>query len=217
METTVASRRMRRTLSALIVGFLLLGLPTQADAVTARTANFIAGFEGFVSCPYADPAGHATIGYGHLLHLGPPTKRDRRKWGCISEARGKKLLRRDLLSTEEAMYDQIGSAVVTPSMVTALTSFTFNLGAGALEPRKTRGQKRGTAIAKRVRNGKYRRAASEMRQYDGVIVGGKRIELEGLQIRRRKEYRLMIRGISELKPCKTDCSDGNTGGGLTPG
>ena len=208
---------MRRTLLLFVAGVFLLGIAAPANAVTVRTANFIAGFEGFVSCPYDDPAGHATIGYGHLLHLGGVTKKDRKKWGCISEARGKKLLRKDLRSTEDAMFDEIGDAVVTPSMITALTSFTFNLGAGALEPRKTKGQKRGTAIAKRLRNRKYRRAASEMRQYDGIIVGGKRIELEGLQIRRRKEYRLMIRGISELEPCEKDCSGKGTGGGLTPG
>ena len=208
---------MRRTFLLILTGALLLGITAPAQAVTARTANFIAGFEGFVSCPYADPAGHATIGYGHLLHLGGVTKKDKRKWGCISEARGKKLLRKDLQSTEDAMFDEIGDATLTPSMITALTSFTFNLGAGALEPRKTKGQKRATAIAKRLRHRKYRRAASEMRQYDGIIVDGKRIELEGLQIRRRKEYRLMIKGISELKPCSSDCSDKGTGGGINPG
>ncbi|MBK5232467.1 MAG: lysozyme [Thermoleophilia bacterium] len=208
---------MSRAISALIVAAVLLGLPSQAGAVTARTTSFIAGFEGFVSCVYADPAGHATIGYGHLLHLGSPTKKDRRKWGCISNSRALKLLRRDLQSTENAMFDEIGDAVVTPSMITALTSFTFNLGAGALEPRRTKGQPRATAIAKRLRNGKYRRAGKEMLQYDGIIVNGKRYELEGLQIRRRKEYRLMIKGISELKPCKSDCSDGGSGGGLSPG
>ncbi len=208
---------MRRVIAVLAVGAVFLGTPSPAEAVTDRTTRFIAGFEGFVSCVYADPAGHATIGYGHLLHLGAPTKRDRRKWGCISNARALKLLRRDLKSTEDAMFDQIGNAVVTPAMVTALTSFTFNLGAGALEPRKTKGQKRATAIARRVRHGKYRRAGKEMLQYDGVIVGGKRIELKGLQIRRRKEYRLMIKGISELKPCTSNCSDSGPGGGLSPG
>ena len=206
---------MRRTLYHFLAGVLLLGIAAPAQAVTARTASFVAGFEGFVPCPYADPAGHATIGYGHLLHLGGVTKNDKKKWGCISETRGKKILRMDLQSTEDAMFDEIGNAVVTPSMITALTSFTFNLGAGALEPRRTKGQKRGTAIARRLRHGKYRRAASEMRQYDGIIVGGKRIELEGLRIRRRKEFRLMIRGIAELKPCSKDCS--GSGGGLTPG
>ncbi|MBK8295363.1 MAG: lysozyme [Solirubrobacterales bacterium] len=208
---------MRRALITMIVGFALLGVPSQAGAVTAKTTTFVAGFEGYFSCVYTDPAGHATIGYGHLLHLGAPTKKDKKKWGCISNARALKLLRRDLKSTENAMFDEIGNAAVSPSMITALTSFTFNLGAGALEPRKTKGQKRRTAIAKRVRRGKYKKAAKEMLQYDGIIVRGKRVELKGLRIRRRKEYRLMIKGISELKPCTKNCTDSGAGGGLSPG
>jgi len=207
---------MRRALITMVVGVALLGVPSQADAVTARTTTFVAGFEGYFSCVYTDPAGHATIGYGHLIHLGAPTRKDKKKWGCISNARALKLLRRDLRATEKAMFAEIGNATVTPSMITALTSFTFNLGAGALERRKTKGQKRETAIAKRLRRGKYRKAGKEMLQYDGIIVRGKRIELKGLQIRRRKEYRLMIKGISELKPCKKNCSDSGAGGGFSP-
>ena len=92
---------MRRALAPLITLVLLLGLSAPADAVTMRTTNFVAYFEGFLSCPYDDPAGHATIGYGHLLHLGAPTKKDKRKWGCISNARGLKLLRKDLQATED--------------------------------------------------------------------------------------------------------------------
>ncbi|MGK2954203.1 MAG: lysozyme [Solirubrobacterales bacterium] len=207
---------MRRALIALIVGAALLVLPSQANAVTAKTTRFIAGFEGFVSCVYADPAGHATIGYGHLLHLGAPTKKDKRKWGCISNARALKLLRRDLRSVEDEVLAKIRGAEVSPLMITALTSFAFNLGAGALDPRHTKGQPRGTAIARLVRKGKYRRAGKDMLLYDGIIVGGKRYELEGLQIRRRKEYRLMIRGIKQLKSCKSSCGGNSPGGGLTP-
>lgn len=198
---------MRRTLIALLIGASLLVLPAQADAVTLKTARFVAKFEGFLPCVYADPAGHATIGYGHLLHLGPPTKRDKRKWGCLTEAEGQKLLRKDLKSAENDLFDRIEGAIVTPSMITALTSFTFNLGPGALEPRKRKGKLPATNIALNVRKGRYRRAGQQMLLYDGVITNGVRYELEGLRIRRRKENRLMIKGISELKPCKTDCSD----------
>jgi GH24 family phage-related lysozyme (muramidase) len=208
---------MRRALTALIIGAALLGLPSQANAVSVKTTRFIAGFEGFVSCVYADPAGHATVGYGHLLHYGAPTRKDRRKWGCISKHRALKLLRRDLRSVEDEVMAKIRGADVSPLMITALTSFAFNLGAGALDPRHTKGQPRGTAIARLVRKGKYRRAGKDMLLYDGIIVGGKRYELEGLQIRRRKEYRLMIRGIGELKSCKSECEDaGGSSGGLGP-
>lgn len=29
--------------------------------------NLVAHFEGFFSCPYNDPVGYATIGFGHLI------------------------------------------------------------------------------------------------------------------------------------------------------
>lgn len=196
---------MRRTLGFLILFVALLCFPAQAGAVTMKTTKFVAYFEGFLSCPYNDPAGHATIGYGHLLHYGGVTKKDKRKWGCITEDEGLKLLRKDLRETEAEVMERIEGATVTPSMITALTSFAFNLGAGALDPRHTKGQPRGTAIAKRVVQGKYRRAGKDMLLYDGIIVDGKRYELEGLQIRRRKEYRLMVKDIASIQACGTKC------------
>ena len=58
--------------------------------------GFIAGWEGFYPRPYNDAGNNATIGYGHLIHLGKVTKRDRRKWGKISRKRGLRLLKREL-------------------------------------------------------------------------------------------------------------------------
>ncbi|MDQ2699940.1 MAG: lysozyme [Actinomycetota bacterium] len=212
---------MRRFCLILILGTAMLGLPAQADAVTKRTTTFIAKFEGFVPCPYADPAGHATIGYGHLLHYGPPTKADRKKWGCITEAQGMKLLRKDLKSYETAVLDRIAGARVTPNMVTALTSFAFNLGPGALDLNWHKGAKRHTNIAWHVLQGNYRRAGKEILLYDGIIVGGKRVELEGLRIRRRKEFRLMVKDINKLRKCKSACKSSpgtkSSSGGIRPG
>jgi len=199
----------RRALISLLTALFLLGLVSPADAVTMRTTRFVAYFEGFLSCPYDDPAGHATIGYGHLLHYGGVTKKDKRKWGCITEDEGLDLLRDDLQATEDEVMERIDGATVSPSMITALTSFAFNLGAGALDPRHTQGQPRGTAIARKVINGKYRSAGKDMLLYDGIIVDGKRYELEGLQIRRRREYRLMINGIEELESCDDACVAGS--------
>ncbi|MGA7396103.1 MAG: lysozyme [Solirubrobacterales bacterium] len=206
---------MRRIQGILIALVLLspLGLAGPADAVTMKTTRFVANFEGFLSCPYNDPAGHATIGYGHLLHYGGVTKKDRRKWGCLSEAQALKLLRKDLKATEDQVYERIGNALVTPSMVTALTSFAFNLGAGALDRTKHKGSGKTTRIGLHIRQGKYRLAGKEILLYDGVIVGGKRIELKGLQIRRRKENRLLIRDISQLKPCTSKCNNGGNSSG----
>lgn len=202
-----------RRLIPLIVGVVLLWAPASSHAVTMATTKFVAGFEGFVSCPYADPAGHATIGYGHLLHYGPPTRADRKKWGCLTETQALRLLRTDLRETESEVMDRIKGVPATPPMITALTSFAFNLGAGYLDFQPRRGSRPATNVGRALRAGKYWRAARQMLFFDGIVVGGKRYELEGLQIRRRKEYQLMARGIRELKSCDGVCDDG-TGGGL---
>lgn len=193
----------------------MLLAPATASAVTDFTTRFVASFEGFSSCVYADPAGHATIGYGRLLHYGPPTPQDHRKWGCISEPRARAMLRSDLASYEAEVLKRIKGARVTPSMMTALTSFAFNLGPGALDFTPAKGKGSNTNIALHVRKGNYRTAGQQMLLFDGIIVGGKRYELEGLQIRRRKEFRLMIRDLDQLGKCQSRCN-GDTSGGLSP-
>jgi GH24 family phage-related lysozyme (muramidase) len=205
-----------RRLLPLILGLALLWVPSQAGAVTMRTTNFVAGFEGFVPCPYADPAGHATIGYGHLLHYGSPTRADRRKWGCLTRNQALKLLRKDLQATEDEVLDRIDGAPANQLMITALTSFAFNLGAGYLDYQPRRGKRPATNIGRAIRVGRYYRAARQMLYFDGVIVNGRRYVLAGLQIRRRKEHRLMVRGIRQLATCDGACEKGS-GGGLGVG
>jgi GH24 family phage-related lysozyme (muramidase) len=195
-------------------------MPAQAGAVTGATTRFVAAFEGFVPCPYADPAGHATIGYGHLLHYGPPTKADRREWGCLTPAEGLALLRKDLRYYETEVLRRIrGGAPVTGSMITALTSFAFNLGPAALDFMKGRpGRNQDTNIAAHMRRGNYYKAGRQLLLFDGIIVGGKRIELEGLQIRRRKEFNLLVRDVASLRACDGNvrCVEQVASGGLNP-
>jgi GH24 family phage-related lysozyme (muramidase) len=207
---------MRRSLTLLVIGLTLLLVPASANAVSKATTSFVASFEGFSSCVYADPAGHATIGYGRLLHYGPPTRQDRKKWGCITQARALKMLRSDLARYEAEVLERIRGARVTPAMMTALTSFAFNLGPGALDFTPARGKGSDTNIARHVRKGNYRKAGQQMLLFDGVFINGKRYELEGLQNRRRKEYRLMIKDIARLANCRSNCPGKVVSGGLTP-
>lgn len=202
---------MRRFVSALAIGAALLLLAAPAHGVTKKTTRFVASFEGFYSCVYADPAGHATIGYGHLLHYGPPTKKDRRKWGCLTKPQALKLLRTDLRKYEADVLGRIQGARVSPAMVTALTSFAFNLGAGALDRQRHLGTRKITNIARQVQLGNYRRAGRQMLLYNGSIINGKRVELLGLKIRRRKEFRLMVRNLGPAGRCGKACS--RIGGG----
>ncbi len=210
---------MRRSLLLIFLGLTLLWAPAQSQAVTAATTRFVAEFEGFVSCPYADPAGHATIGYGHLLHYGPPTRADRRKWGCLTRAQGLRLLRKDLAGYEAEVFERVPRAKVNALMVQALTSFAFNLGPGYLDFVPRRGKRPATNISRNLRIGRYWLAARQMLHFDGVIVGGKRYVLKGLTIRRRKEYRVMIRGIRKFRSCAASCKGSSdpgksSGGGI---
>ncbi|MDQ2621494.1 MAG: lysozyme [Actinomycetota bacterium] len=208
---------MRRLVSAIALAAALLIFAAPAQGVTKQTARFVASFEGFYSCVYEDPAGHATIGYGHLLHYGPPTKRDRKKWGCLTKAQAQRLLRKDLRKYEAEMLSRIQGARVSPGMITALTSFAFNLGAGALDRQRHLGSRKVTNIARQVRIGNYRRAGRQMLLYDGAIINGKRVELLGLKIRRRKEFRLMVRNLGPAGRCGKACSPVGGGSGSNGG
>jgi GH24 family phage-related lysozyme (muramidase) len=94
---------------------------------------FIASFEGFRSRPYNDAAGHATIGYGHLMHYGPVTAKDRARYPLgISRAAALKLLRSDAAKAEASVREYVTRRPFKQREFDALCSFTFNCGGGAL-------------------------------------------------------------------------------------
>lgn len=188
-----------------ILGTLLL--TPSASAVHPKTVDFIAGFEGFEPEPYPDPAGHCTIGYGHLIHRGGCTHADFRKWGTLSKKRARKLLIKNLRSYESAVLERIGDTPVNREMMTALTSFAFNLGPGMLDRYRSPYLKRTTNVAGKMRKRDYLGAARDMRIYDAIIEDDKRKPLKGLTRRRNKEFRLMRQGIRRMEKCGTKCTD----------
>jgi GH24 family phage-related lysozyme (muramidase) len=210
----------------------LLALAPTASAVTRATTDFIAEFEGVCLTPCNDPVGYATIGHGHLIAYRAVNKSDRKRvWvanqkrpGRLTPGEAKRLLRKDLKSYEAAVLQRIKGVRVTAPMMTALTSFAFNLGPGYLDLKRSNGFTRQTNVAGKLRRGRYYKAARDMRIYDGVIQGGKRIVLAGLTRRRNDEFRLMVRGIRQLEKCGTRCTtpeppdpvDPGNSGGLQP-
>jgi lysozyme len=99
--------------------------------LSARGAHFISRYEGWRDAPYNDQAGHATIGFGHLIHYGPVTAHDRAEWGRITQARGIQLLENDA-SVAEAAIDRYITRPLSQCERDALASFAFNCGGGAL-------------------------------------------------------------------------------------
>jgi lysozyme len=152
--------------------------------LTQRGLDLIAEFEGFVPYAYNDAAGHATVGYGRLLHHGPVTQADRDRYGTkarpkVSAELGLRMLEEDAESFERIVRDFV-KVPVTQGEFNALVSFSFNVGAGAL---------RGSTLLRLLNARKRRAAAREFVKWNKA--GGR--ELAGLTRRREAEAR-MFRG-----------------------
>lgn len=140
-----------------------------ATSLSQKGIDLIKGFEGLRLTSYRDPGGVLTIGYGH-------TGSDVRSGQTISKARAEELLRHDTGWAQEA----VRSAVRVPlssGQFDALTSFTFNLGAGAL---------RSSTLLKKLNAHDYAGAQKEFGKW--VHAGGE--VLAGLVRRRVAEAKM---------------------------
>jgi lysozyme len=144
--------------------------------LSRRGAALIAQFEGFVPRPYDDAAGHATIGFGHLLHKGAVTAADVARWGTISRERGLKLLMEDAREAERAVREAI-HVPLRQAQFDALVSFAFNVGTGAFAS---------STLVRKLNAGDARGAGDELLRWANA--GGR--VLEGLLRRRQAERAL---------------------------
>lgn len=94
-------------------------------SISESGIKFIKSFESYSPQIYICPAGYRTIGYGHLL------KADE-KFNHLSQAEAEDILMQDLLSAQIAVCGLIQKELVSHQF-DMLVSFTFNLGAGALQ------------------------------------------------------------------------------------
>lgn len=140
--------------------------------------DFIQRFEGFSALPYRCPAGYWTIGYGALRDLtGQLVTADTT---AVSESEARILLARDAVVAASAVRRLI-AVPLSQGQVDALVSFTFNLGAGALQR---------STLRRLINNGEYDRAATEFPKW--VWAGGHK--LPGLARRRKAEQVLFLSG-----------------------
>src|SRR5579862_3661302 len=102
-----------------------------ATEVSDAGLRFIGRFEGFRPKLYDDPAGNCTIGFGHLVHLGPTdgSEPDELRAG-ISRERGLELLRADAGAAARAVRSSV-RVPLSRCQFEALVSFAYNVGAGA--------------------------------------------------------------------------------------
>jgi GH24 family phage-related lysozyme (muramidase) len=104
--------------------------PARELSVSNRGLTFLEAREGFVDHPYEDATGHCTIGFGELLHKGPCTAKDRQRWGTITPAEGRKLMRSSVDSVTSALRRELGSTPLRQHEFDALVSFVYNIGVG---------------------------------------------------------------------------------------
>lgn len=137
--------------------------------VTEAGLNLIKRFEGFSPTIYICPAGYPTIGYGHVVLTD-----EREEFAAgITQAEATDILRKDVGIAERAVLRLI-YVPLTDGQFDALVSFTFNLGAGALQR---------STLRRQVNRGEHESVPAELMKW--VWAAGKR--LPGLVRRRRAE------------------------------
>ncbi len=109
---------------------------------------------------YIYPAGYPTIGYGHAVN---PDERQQFASG-ITAKQAESLLRQDVQTAERAVLHLI-TVPLTDGQFDALVSFTFNLGAGALQR---------STLRRKVNRGDHATVPAELRKW--VWAGGRKLE-----------------------------------------
>lgn len=116
----------------------------------AMSATGLAGlqtFEGFSATPYWDHKGYS-IGFGHLIKPGENLT-------YVTREQAAELLRVDLAESEDAVRSRV-TVPLSQGQFDALTSFTYNLGAGAFG---------GSTLLRLLNAGDYEGAAAEFSRW----------------------------------------------------
>lgn len=144
--------------------------PSRGRQINADGLRLLKSFEGLRLEAYQDSVGVWTIGYGTTSGVRPGQ--------VITEAQAEAFLKRDLDRFESAVEDLV-TVPLNDDQFSALVSFTYNVGEGALS----------SSTLLRLLNGRdYRGAAEQFLRWNRA--GG--VELAGLTRRRRAERALFL-------------------------
>lgn len=147
--------------------------------VAPAAVQLIKDFESFVPHVYTCPAGHPTIGYGHVLRPGERFERP------LSEGEATALLKRDLREYA-AGVDRLVRVDLNEHERGALVSFAYNVGVGALAS---------STLLRRLNAGDRAGAADQFLRWTKARVAGRLVELRGLVRRRRAERALFLSSL----------------------
>jgi lysozyme len=154
---------------------------------SSNATKLIQDSESLSLVPYTCPAGHATIGWGHLMHKGPVTDEDKKTVWTIEHAN-------TILALDVSFYAKaVERAVRMPlnqNQFDALVDWTFNMGTGRLN------EKTCTWLRK-LNEGNYAAVPGELKRWNKGIINGVLTELPGLTLRRKKEAELFAKPYPE--------------------
>jgi lysozyme len=151
--------------------------------LSQRGAAFIARFEGCRLELYNDPAGHCTIGIGHLVHHGPCNGTEPAEFRRgITRERAFELLAEDAAEVVAAMRRRVRVALTQPRF-DALCSWGFNCGPGVFAT---------STLVRKLNAGDYASVRGELARWDKA--GSPPRPLPGLTRRRKAEGRLFAEG-----------------------
>ncbi len=136
-------------------------------SISKEGIELIKRFEQFRATKYLCPAGFYTIGYGHVL------KPHQSNWQEITKSQAESLLQQDILLAKAAVLRNITSPL-NRYQLGALVSFTFNVGAGALQR---------STLRQKINAFEHHLVESELQKW--VFANG--IKLPGLINRRQQE------------------------------
>jgi GH24 family phage-related lysozyme (muramidase) len=155
--------------------------------LSVRGAALIADHEGKVNTLYDDPAGHCTIGIGHLVHRGGCDGSEPAEFRHgLSDQQVYDLFIADAQRFIDAVNGLL-EVEVSQNQFDALVSFAFNVGAGALE---------GSTLLRKLNAGDSAGAAQEFGKW--VKADGR--TLPGLVRRRTDEARLFLTPDDDQEP-----------------
>jgi lysozyme len=149
-------------------------------SVPNQCLELIKRFEGFSSTVYLCPAGVPTIGYGHAVKPRETFEQP------MSEDTAMLLLQKDLYQFQLSVQRLI-TAPLNDNQYSAILSFTYNLGGGALQR---------STLRQKLNRGEYETAADEFGKW--VFANGRK--LKGLIYRRSAEEKLFIAPVEQEEP-----------------
>ena len=142
--------------------------------------SLVRSFEGLHLSPYLCPAGVPTIGYGATRDFRGPISMEREP---LTRLEAELLLMRDVTESELAVLRHVRQ-VLSPKSVGALTSFVYNLGAGALAR---------STLLRRINSEEWDEVPGQFLRWN--MAAG--VRLAGLTRRRQAEATLFMEGLNE--------------------